>query len=627
MVIPDWTGAPKPPRLEFEPHASTPLPELLARPLDRLAAVIVDVFVMLVPVFVVLSAPFKRVLTASFILGSEPDFILQLSLMVLLAMVMLVAYQTLLHFFFQATFGKMLFDLRVKPVFGGEHLGFWACFARSCVWIVEVFPAGLPMLSVFSDPRRRTLHDRICDTVVVSRSTTAVGGPAPWERGLVRGFFAASFLFALMVGGFHLARFFEHFRTEKGLMSMLERDSAECEAVSKYADSGDEREHGRLQLAMSLYAAGLADRSCLEVELEREMAEQTPVGAISYLAQAFVNADDAEVSNSYLDQVCDESPSSIECTMSQVVSRWSEEDWEAVETLLKSADAGSGYLEVWAVRHFMKQARYQPALEFLDRLSDHKELASFSLVQRVRALYNSYHESEATVALAQALPALSKEEGEEIGSWMCAQQLQSGCGALNGLSCKTLPSGTEISEIDFERPAAALARVMALECQDGNSLDYRTFGDSVRDQDWQTFFRANLKQQKDDRQGSFRLYSDVIGSTSAPDLLRVEALRRLSQFADRAQMKKIVDLWRGFDSRESWIKAGNLLFARSIQHKDRDTALRVARHLMSYEALSPSAVAQLEDMVSDRPERKPANARGKEKEELRLMLDSYEDDE
>ncbi len=47
---------------------------------------------------------------------------------------------------------------------------------------------------------------------------------------------------------------------------------------------------------MTLYAAGLADRECLEAEVEREIALQVPVGPVTYLAQAFVYADDAEVS-------------------------------------------------------------------------------------------------------------------------------------------------------------------------------------------------------------------------------------------------------------------------------------------------------------------------------------------
>src|SRR5437868_15209151 len=98
---------------------------------------------------------------------------------------------------------------------------------------------------------------------------------------------------------------------------MVEREIGACEVVSKNMEeeSATENEdpHLRLSKAMTLYAAGLADRSCLEAEVEHEMAVQVPVGPITYLAQAFVYADDPETSNSYLDEVCEEAPSSVEC--------------------------------------------------------------------------------------------------------------------------------------------------------------------------------------------------------------------------------------------------------------------------------------------------------------------------
>lgn len=608
MVIPDWTARRKPPVLQFEPESHQPLPERLARPLDRLAAVIIDIFILLVPIYVLLSAPFKRYMTASFILGAEADFLLQLTCMVALGLALIIAYQALLHYFFQATFGKMLFDLRLKPMFGGEKLSLFSCVVRACIWVLEILTLGLPLLAVFSDSRRRTMHDRICDTVVVSTSKTAVNAPAPWERGLVRGFFAACLLFALMLAIVNLGNLYDKFKAENKAAAMLDREDGECDAVTRNLNPHDDNPHARLQLAMSLYAAGLADRSCLESEIELEMAEQIPVGAITYLAQAFVNADDAEVSNSYLDQVCDEASDSIECAMSKVVSRWSEEDWDAVEQLLNAAPKGSGYLEVWAVRHFMKQARYADALKFLDGMEDHRELASFSLVQRVKALYNSYQESEASVALAQALPALTKEDGDDISSWMCAQELENGCGALKSLACKSLPEKEDISEIDFGQTDEALSRVLALECAEGNSMDYLTFSDAVKDEDWQTFFRANLKRQKEDRSAAFQLYAQVIASPSTPDLLRVESIRRLSQFADHAQMAKLVDMWSDFDSREAWIKAGNFLLAHSMKRHDPETAMRVARHLMTQEALSPTSITALEEMDKDHSLRKPAAA-------------------
>jgi hypothetical protein len=275
----------------------------------------------------------------------------------------------------------------------------------------------------------------------------------------------------------------------------------------------------------------------------------------------------------------------------------------------------------------MKQAQYAQALNFLDALSDRRELAEFSLVQRVKAFFNSYREPEAEAAFAQALPALSKEEGEDIGAWMCAQELQNGCASLDKLPCRAIPDNKEMGEIDFEHSAQALARVMSLECHSESDVDYMTFSEAVHDEDWQTFFRANLKHQRQDDSAAYKLFADVINSNSTPELLRIESVRRLAEFASKSQISRLVDSWKSFESKETWMKSGNLLLTRLLQKEDRENAVRVARDLLNAEALSPAALARLTDMERDaKALREPASASQKIKEDRRTLLDSYEED-
>jgi hypothetical protein len=242
-------------------------------------------------------------------------------------------------------------------------------------------------------------------------------------------------------------------KMEKSLATIVDRDLGDCEVVNVATEEGGVDPHHRLKTAMTLYAAGLADRSCLESEVEGEVARQIPLGPITYLAQAFVYADDAEISNSYLDQVCDAAPGTVECSMSQLVTSWSDEDWRAVAEILRSAPVGSGYMDVWAVRHFMKQAQYPSALAALDRLLTHRELAEFSLSQRVKALFNFFREPEAVAAYQQAVVALPNDQADDLSSWLCSQQLQNGCSARTGSACARILPDTPTPEIDFEHPA------------------------------------------------------------------------------------------------------------------------------------------------------------------------------
>ncbi len=598
MVIPDWM-APRPPKIEFEPAPEMMHSESLARPVDRLAAAIVDVFILLIPLYILLSSPLKRGLTASFILGAESELVSVVAWMLILGIVLLTTYQALMHYYFAATVGKMIFNLRVRPMFKGDRISLPSSFLRGLLWTAEICCLGLPMLSVFSNAKRRTIHDRVCDTVVVSSVDAGAEAPAQWERGLVRGFFVACALVLMLVGVSEFRVILEKISSERGIAAVLERESGLCEVVTKNIDQTNKDDHARVEMAMSLYAAGLAERGCLEAEIEHEITEQIPSAPVTFLAQAFVNADDAEISNSYLDQVCEDGPETNECAMSKVVSRWSEEDWGGVEQALHSAKPGSGYLEVWGVRHFMKQAQYKQALTFLDSLTDRPELAEFNLVQRVRALYNANMDSEANVALAQALPVLPKEDGEDISSWICAQQLQSGCAALEKLACREVRSVDEhtIGEVDFERPSQALSRVMALECHSKNTFDYLTFSEAVQNVDWRDFFRANLKRQKDDLSAAFKLFEEVISSATAPDILRIEALRRVSEFADHRQTAALFDDWQTMESKEAWVKSGNILFARMVEKNDEKWAMRIAEQLIGADALSQQGQAILAQLM------------------------------
>jgi uncharacterized RDD family membrane protein YckC len=631
MVTPDWTAPQasknsKEPNVSFEPAETHAGNSLLARPLDRLAAVIVDNFVILAPLYILFSSPLKKWMTVSYLTGSEAEFLVNVFGMVLAGVSLIVLYQTFMHYFFRATVGKYLFDVRVVSMFPGQQPTLWDCFIRSWIWCFEIVCFMLPLLSVFSNGQRRPWHDRLCDTVVVSHSRAGVAAPARWEQALVRSFF--TFFLAIM-GLSVLAQIqgtIDKVKADAMLAALVDRDAGACEVVSKnLTDEDSEKEHGRLELAMTLYAAGLAERTCLESEVEREVSMQVPVAPITYLAQAFIHADDADISNSYLDQVCEESPSSVECSMSQVVSQWSEEDWEAVEESLTKAPRGSGYLEVWGVRHFMKQAHYSKALALLNGLIPQRYLSEFSMVQRVKGFFNSYREPEAEAALLQAVSTLPETDSKELSAWVCAQQLQHGCAAMDGVACQQVGmKKEENAEIDFEESNEALARVLALECHNDGQIDYLSFADAVRSEDWQTFFRANLKHQKGDKDASAHLFSQLIFSPEAPDILKIESARRWAQFANRTQIEELYEQWRVLDSKETWVKTGNFLFRRMTEAGHHDLALKVARYLMNTESLSPQALAVLTDMMDAKvnADRKPANV--KVRDQVKQLLDSVE---
>lgn len=612
MVIPDWSVSQKvrSPELHMtQGAAKSKWP--LAKPSERMAAGILDLFVVLMPAFVLISAPLKRGLTASLIVGAESDFLLVSALMLALAIFTILFYQTFCIYRFGFTVGKRIIGLQVVSIFDDKQISAWNSFLRAGVWTLESLGLGLPWLSVFSNDLRRPLHDRLSDTIVIrSQARVGVGQPERWERSLVRGVYVIFILLFSLGGLIQIRALGEKMKIEHSLLSVANnnKDESECEIVSQNVES--EHEHNRLNMAMTLYAAGLADRSCLESEVEKEVANQVPMGAITYLAQAFIYADEAEVSNSYLDKVCTEAPGSAECSMSQLVANWSNEDWSSVDSVLRSAPKGSGYLEIWGVRHYMKQAQYAAALKMLDELLSRREVMEFNVTQRVKALFNSYRETEAVAALKQAMVALPEDEGHDLESWVCSQQLQSSCTATESVACREVTK-TDDRQIDFDNSTEALAKVLTRECERGASeVDYEKMASSTQDENWKTLFHANQLAQKSKNHAAAELYFRIAASESAPELIRVEAVRRLANSVTPAQAQDLIEIWNGFESKESWVKAGNFLFDRFALQRKQDSAYQVARPLMNFGSLSPKGMQLLSAMVEkpDRELRQPASA-------------------
>ena len=614
MVLPDWGRAPAPPRIQVTLKDDSPR---LASPLVRLAAVIVDVGVVLTPAYVLITSPLKREVTTAMLTGEDGRVALFATLMALVALGLLIAYQTIAHHVFGRTLGKRAFGLRVVTLEGPSTIG--AQLTRALVWIAGVGLAGLPFLAVFAHERRRPLHDRAGDTLVIVDDVHASAGvdhPGPTSRRLVRTVYAVAALILVGGGLLNLRDVLAKVDLERELVGQVDqRATRECDVVSENAIENTDDDHARVRLALTLYAAGLADRSCLENEVEREAVMQIPVAPVTDLAQAFVNADDAEVSNAYLDHVCTTGPdgeASAECAMSHLVARWSEGKWDDVGDILARAPAGSGYLDVWGVRHYLKQARYDEALAALDRLLARPEVASFSLIERTKALYAGYRGLEGRVAYRQAMVSLNADEARDLSTWACAQELARGCEALTEVAC-----GVALKADVPERsasPAETLVGLRAAECRGDHAVNYQELAENIEDGDWRDFFRGNSKAQSQDRNAAAALFTKVLASEGSPDLLRVEATRRLTEIASPRQMRALIDSWGDVEARETWVHVGNVIFERLAANGDVELALGVADSLRQDRALSPNGARTLQAMrevPADLRVRAPASARHK----------------
>src|SRR5690606_1618903 len=92
------------------------------------------------------------------------------------------------------------------------------------------------------------------------------------------------------------------------ILSLLEENGDLCAAVGAAAKTWPEEKisYGaeRLNVAMAMFAAGIISKSCLTQEADHLAGHTREEEPLLYLAQSFIQSEDAELSNEYLDRVC-----------------------------------------------------------------------------------------------------------------------------------------------------------------------------------------------------------------------------------------------------------------------------------------------------------------------------------
>ena len=156
----------------FEPPKTDRQIQLAGVPLasfGRRAAALVTDFLIAGIIFIVATVGGGTLLVRLGLLELEGSVMLNLTFFGnWYSVVWLVAYFTLgIYFGRGRTPGKRLFRIRVVSVVH-EHVGLWHSFERALGYGASALEAGFGFLQYFFRKDRRTVHDRIAETIVVS---------------------------------------------------------------------------------------------------------------------------------------------------------------------------------------------------------------------------------------------------------------------------------------------------------------------------------------------------------------------------------------------------------------------------------------------------------------------------
>jgi len=541
MVIQD------PLRPQIEKDAASSDEHRLAQPLDRLAAFVIDGLVVLTPLVVLSLSPLKRLMVESLLLHEDGAFSVLVFMMFLIGVVLVVAYQTAFVAWRGATFGKSLLGLRVVDVWTGQKPTKLASFIRAIGWLMDCSLLFVPHLEILTNRIRRPLHDRIAETIVVTERNSPASVPGVLESAFVRGVISAfvTFIFTAFV-----VQMFAILSEMQGEHAGIEE---ECQL------SVEEGEH-RLNVALRDFAAGLVDAKCLEYEANTEMQKRKPRMDMVYLAQSFAQSDDADVSNRYLEQVCETKAGGVACTMSKVIEAWSDENWRKVDQYLKFESLpNEPYLQVWALRHYIKQEKFSEALTLIERLKKVKTLSSFLIVQKVKSLWGLDKKDVARDLASMVVDTQETPIKYQVSQFICYEELSDSCGAKTSPSCKWMGDYFEDHDFDQEDSRDVIAFLKLNQCEDGvQSL--AKWMPHLQNENVRSLVQAMVKLKEDSRNARKKLWQ-LASDGEVSDAVKREATHNWAQSAKKMEdldllAKEFVSSGKGL----TWARNGRELF-------------------------------------------------------------------
>ena len=556
----------------------------LASPLDRLAAVVVDFFLVIVPISTLLAAPFKKEIVKALILQNETDFLLYLGLVILTSGIVVIVYQTLMVWSFGGTLGKLFWGLRVERLWKHRKPTFSASLLRSIFWLLDSLLVLVPHLSVFSNEKRRPFHDRVADTVVVTLKNKGVRSPGIIEASFVHGVIAAFAVFALVLLSFNSFDLYMASKGEEALIDSLEEEGSLCKAIGKAVEDwpeSDGEEPERLQVAMALFAAGEVAKTCLGAEVDLTLVRQGEESALAYLAQSFVHADNAELSDRYLAKVCKVDSESDSCKMSQIVELWTEEKWSDVSKIFKALDnTQEHYILVWAIRHYVRRGDFQRATGFLEKIEPRRSLGSFLGIQRAKTYWGMKRLLEARAAAEVAFETLGPAERVDLASWMCNEEVEVGCEGAAQKSCHVLEKSVEHSSEFLVDSKVALSFIKQNECRKGYGASYDDLAKKIPIPEARRLLQAMSHWQKKDIKTGRRLLWDLAEDESAEPDFREEAKFLIIGWANRSEdFESLRANWAKAKKNLQWQRLGRRLFRGYFQLGDYKKAMAVSDNL------------------------------------------------
>lgn len=544
----------------------------VAFPMDRLAAFLVDVTILFVTGSLLI-APLQRKIKAAQLVSESEVMFMGLLLVFLVAGILAVIYQTVFVGWRGQTIGKRIFGLKVVDIWSGKNPKWSESFFRSVLWWFDILIGAIPTLGVYSDPLRRTFHDRVSNTIVISLRGRGAKPPEGNEISVVKAIFVAIYLLGFVVVFEETRMMLQALQADESTHLLEMMSPVQCENVTK-AMKDWPQEAGltpsRISVGLAMFAAGLIEEECLNQEAYSEFRNGKN-HELAYLARAFVTSDDSGLSDQYLEKVCSVNAESQACRLSEVISLWTEREWDkASEGFSKLLPDSSVFIRTWAIKHYEKIKDYASELKVIDTLWPLEGLSAFLSSHRAISLWGLHRYDEARVAARAAVENLSEEKRLGLAGWMCYHELENSCNTNS--VCDFFSQQVQSKSLSFDLYAVTYVKLK--ECQNEfNAEDLAASSDNeavinlIEGMEWLH------KKDIDKANSSFK---EAIDRSEVSSLVAHEARKLLIlNTQDEEIVSELMDSWEHFDATQvwNWSSEGEKLAQRLIKDKRYAEAL------------------------------------------------------
>ncbi|MCB0362723.1 MAG: hypothetical protein KDD35_08370, partial [Bdellovibrionales bacterium] len=357
-------------------------------------------------------------------------------------------------------------------------------------------------------------------------------------------------------------------------------------AIKEDFNNGRSRYEDRLRAAMVLFASGKVNIDCLEAELNLAWVRGEDASPLAYLAKSFVYADNATLSDRYLDEVCRTGEASEDCKMSQVVRLWTEGNWTEIDTIFSSLESSvEEYILVWAIRHFIRTEEFSKAELFLDRLGSGSLLGSFVAKQRVKIYWGLNDMEKVRAATEVAFATLDQEDVIDLSSWLCGEELKYGCENAQSNNCSVMNSNLIMNQELLSEGRIALRYLRRSECTQDQDLSYDMLMTEMEIDEARTLLSSFVRHKGNEEQRGRRLLWKLVQDEESENEYREEARHYLAKWAGNSQdLEALYSDWQKDSESLNWRRRGQDLLVQYFRLKNYKRSWEIAKALEEREA-------------------------------------------